>query len=292
VQDGYPDSSCSVPPSPPLSLLQIAVMGDDLRKHYTGWPEIWRFVLLYGTVISVWHDMTVLWNYVDTKRDFVEQITIILLIICLAGIGTRAEEAFRLTTRSLSFFSFFAILVGVIRLCLDTWLNDYDGKVLRNPRLVNACLTAIFALPYLIVALLPDEENARAPPYLYLAAIILQSIRQLAFHHVYDWTRRRWFPSVVMPTIHVDAMAERYALITLIVFGETFVSTLVEGQKVFSVKADTALFGATTCAIAITFCLHSMYADVDNRLVAGDKQYVYHSKPDSPPDKAAPVAGY
>jgi low temperature requirement protein LtrA len=250
-------------------------MGDDFRKHYSGWSEIWRFALLYKTVISVWYDMTILWNYVDTKRDFVEQITIILLIICLAGIGTRAEQAFRLTTRSLAFFAFFATLIAPIRLCLDTWLNKYDRRVLRNPRIMNAMLTTLFAVPYIVVAALPDDRS-RSVPYLFLVAIILQTARQLTFNPLFDWMRRRWWrgAGIVMPAVHVEAMAERYSLITLIVFGETFVSTLVEGQKVFQPASDVVLFGATTCAIVITFCLHSMYADVDNRLVAGDKQYV------------------
>lgn len=73
----------------------IAVFGDDLRERFTGWSEVHRFLLLYGTVISVWRESTLLYNQIGTRRDLFEKASISSIIVCLAGIGLGASTAFR-----------------------------------------------------------------------------------------------------------------------------------------------------------------------------------------------------
>lgn len=70
----------------------------------------------------------------------------------------------------------------------------------------------------------------------------------------------------------MHALAERYGLITLIVFGETFVSTLVEGNHVFQENEDRdpAIVLAVAAAVLIVYSVHGFYFDVDGRVSRED----------------------
>lgn len=77
-----------------------------------------------------------------------------------------------------------------------------------------------------------------------------------------------------IPAIDVHALSERWCLITLITFGETFISTLVEGNKVFQVNEsrNVQVVLAIVASVVMVYSMHTLYFDIDGRLLEGDEQ--------------------
>lgn len=233
-----------------------------------------------------------MWNYVGTKRDLFEKTTVVSLIVCIVGIGAGAETAFRGTTKPTALAAFLANVVLAIRALLRTRgsplaeqseaQEDTETFGLRAPGrlsgLVDATALALSAVPYLVAFAIGDGEGAGDQDrqdtlvVLFWVALGLGLLRTLALQQLLAVLTSN--TSLVLPTANVHALAERYGLITIIVFGETFLSTLIEGAAVFSNASATRIIVGTGIAAAITYSLHSLYFDVDNRLLRSDKQYV------------------
>lgn len=122
---------------------------------------------------------------------------------------------------------------------------------------------ALAASPYLAAVFAPASA-ARA---LFWAAIGAQLLRSVLYSEFLMrlHARKSLFR---IPAVDVHSLSERYGLITLIVFGETFVSTLVEGNHVFQENQDRdpAIVLAVAAAVLIVYSVHGFYFDIDGRV--------------------------
>lgn len=132
----------------------------------------------------------------------------------------------------------------------------------------SAAVTAVTALPYLAAALV-GTRSRRAVVVLYWVGAVVNQSRASAFPLVYrKLVRGR--AGTVMPAVNIEALTEKYGLLTLIVMGESLLAILFEGGTILTLPPDVIdtgrLYAGTLCGVAIAFCFKVLYMDVDNRV--------------------------
>ncbi|GAB0496387.1 hypothetical protein MMPV_007699 [Pyropia vietnamensis] len=270
----------------------IAVLGHELRVAIT-WPAVEKFLLLFAVVWAVWRDAAFLFNTFGSTGDLLEKMFVFLTVLALCGIGVGAHSAFTSTATWVSacaFFSLFFIaatsaLFGFreprLRAASTPPPDDAATAAGRPPPrrslravlatnfvVASAVVTVLTAVPYLAAAVV-GTRSRRAVVVLYWVGALVNQSRASVFPLLYRKVVRRR-PGTVMPAVNIEALTEKYGLLTLIVMGESLLAILFEGGTVLTLPSDVIdmgrLYASTLCGVAIAFSFKLLYMDVDNRV--------------------------
>lgn len=172
-------------------------------------------------------------------------------------------------TRAVAGFAFTAHAILAFRLMLSALPGLYDART------ANAVAMFLGAVPYLVAVFAPSGATRG----LFWAAIGCQLGRSLMYSEFLKFTHVRK-AHVRIPAVDVHSLAERYGLITLITFGETFVSTLVEGNRVFQENEarDPVIALSVAAAVLIVYSVHGFYFDIDGRLTREDTHALHRGR--------------
>lgn len=255
----------------------VAGIGHELRETFTGWPELEKFLLLFGAVYSSWRALVIYWNLWGVSGDMGDKFVVYLTFTLLTAIGAGAHAAFTAARPYVAVASFFATAIPLafnIVFAMKEPLLNAKNNVINQSAFFSGC-QMVSTVPYLAAAFVPSARAARIlfwiPPF---AQVVTTFVAVKAFRYLH-----RDVENYTRFAVNIELMAEKYEVLTLIVLGESLLAILFEAAK-FILK-DTArvglLFAAVIGATALVYSLQTLYVNVDNKIVKGGKHAIRHN---------------
>jgi len=263
----------------------LAALGHQARDKFGDSGDLQKIFLLYTVVWFSWRDTVFLINVLGSESDLLETVATLLIMLPLTGIGVGSHDLFTSTSTAVPascFLSFLFISVGLLLASRATpppvpsadpapdpnfdaaAASDTSSSVDAEapatatfPYLViAAAITLVAAMPYLAAAVVSSES---AIVGLLWAGVALNFPREALMQWIA--TRRvSGRPNLVIPAVNIEALSERYGLLTIIVTGESLLSILFEASSVLTANTDRVsvvrLYVASAFGLTIAYSFY------------------------------------
>lgn len=209
-----------------------------------------------------------LWNLFSNVRDILEKLGVFFTVCFLCGIGVGAHAAFYSATRWVSLSVWF----GEFTVNTAMFVFSHMDPILRNlhatERASQYSAAIVCNLPYLIAAGL-GPGNADAVKGLFWAAFGLNCFRRTVLPILLTRYANRFRPGGVRFAVNIEAMTEKFGLLTIIVLGESLLAILFEAGTLISNGDTGRLFLGALFGVWMTYSIFTIYFDIDNRILPG-----------------------
>lgn len=271
----------------------LAALGHQLRVKFGDSGDLQKIFLLFTVVWFSWRDTVYLVNVLGSESDLWESTCTLVVMLPLTGIGVGSHDLFTTTSSWVSascFLTFVFIVVGMLLASRaqpppveeaepaadpnfdPSALSDMSSSVdpaapatATFPYLVvSAALAAVASLPYLAAAFVSSKKAIVA---LLWVGVALNFPRE-SLMQVLASRRVRKRRNLVIPAVNIEALSERYALLTLIVTGESLLSILFEASSVLTADdgrvSVARLYVASALGLTIAYSFYTWYFSTDN----------------------------
>ncbi|GAB0491361.1 hypothetical protein MMPV_002614 [Pyropia vietnamensis] len=271
----------------------LAALGHQLRVKFGDSGDLQKIFLLFTVVWFSWRDTVYLVNVLGSESDLWESVCTLVVMLPLTGIGVGSHDLFTTTSSWVcaSCFLTFAFIAVALLLASravpppveeaePTADPNFDPSAASDTSssedpaapatatfpylVVSAALVAVASLPYLAAAFLSSKTAIVALLWVGFALNLpRESLMQfLAAQRV---RKRR---HLVIPATNIEALSERYALLTLIVTGESLLSILFEASSVLTADDDRVsvvrLFLSSALGLVVAYSFYTWYFSTDN----------------------------
>lgn len=271
----------------------LAALGHQLRDKFGDSGDLQKIFLLFAVIWFAWRDTVYLINVLGSESDLWESACTLVIMLPLAGIGVGSHDLFTSTSAWVAgscFFTFALISVGSLLASRAVPPPVKEADPVADPNfdpaaasdtsssvdpaapatatfpylVVSAALAAIASLPYLAAAFVSSKGAIVA---LLWVGVALNFPRE-SLMQALAARRVRGRPNLVIPAVNIEALSERYALLTLIVTGESLLSILFEASSVLTAEDDRVsvlrLYVGAAFGLTIAYSFYTWYFSTDN----------------------------
>lgn len=271
----------------------LAALGHQLRVKFGDSGDLQKIFLLFTVVWFSWRDTVYLVNVLGSESDLWESVCTLVIMLPLTGIGVGSHDLFTTTSSWVSascFLTFVFIAVGLLLASRavpppveeagPAADPNFDPSALSNTSssvdptapatatfpylVVSSALAAVASLPYLAAAFVSSKKAIVA---LLWVGVALNFPRE-SLMQVLASRRVRGRRNLVIPAVNIEALSERYALLTLIVTGESLLSILFEASSVLTADNDRVsvarLYVSSALGLTIAYSFYTWYFSTDN----------------------------
>jgi len=234
--------------------------------------HFWQFFLLFQVVWFVWRDVAYFINVFSLETDLAEKLSLYFIMVILVNIGLSAHTAFSKTVRWTSFSAFAVQLYTGFTLFITGSQSKTIGtkNIFKNMLMNQGLFGMIMSVPYLVSGIINEGSAAIV---CFWVAVAMQATRTIAFPQFILFVTRK-LNQKVLPALSIEAFTEKFGLFTLITLGEGFIALLFEAALVADDKRAKAIAGVGFLGLLITYCLMTVYFNVDNQILIGGKHAI------------------